>query len=74
MHEVMCPADDSYHTYEFHDHFVIAPSIKFFHGELSFDNNAIGEKGELVEPGFEYQSGSNPDFLTVENIQAFENE
>ena len=74
MHEVMCPVDDSYHTYEFHDHFVIAPSIKFFHGELSFDSNAIGEKGELVEPGFEYQSGSNPDFLTVENIQAFENE
>ncbi|MAF15377.1 MAG: UDP-N-acetylglucosamine 4,6-dehydratase (inverting) [Marinomonas sp.] len=74
MHEVMCPVDDSYHTYEYHDHFVIAPSIKFFHGELSFDNNAIGEKGELVAPGFEYQSGSNPDFLTVENIQAFENE
>lgn len=74
MHEVMCPADDSYHTYEFHDHFVIAPSIQFFHQTLSFDKNAIDEQGQLVEPGFEYQSGSNPEFLTVDNILAFEND
>ena len=29
LHEVMCPADDSYHTYEFDDYYVIAPSITF---------------------------------------------
>ena len=29
LHEVMCPADDSYHTYEYDDHYVIAPSIIF---------------------------------------------
>ncbi|CUB02897.1 UDP-N-acetylglucosamine 4,6-dehydratase (inverting) [Marinomonas fungiae] len=74
LHEVMCPADDSYHTFEFHDHFVIAPSIKFFHQSLSFDQNALQEKGELVEPGFEYQSGNNPEFLSIDGILAFENE
>lgn len=25
LHEVMCPADDSFHTYEFNDYYVIAP-------------------------------------------------
>lgn len=74
LHEVMCPIDDSYHTFEFDDHFVIAPSIKFFHKTLGFDKNAIGEEGTLVDPGFEYQSGSNPEFLSVEGILAFENE
>ncbi len=29
MHEVMCPGDDSHHTLEFDDHFVITPSITF---------------------------------------------
>ncbi|SBS25361.1 UDP-N-acetylglucosamine 4,6-dehydratase (inverting) [Marinomonas aquimarina] len=72
LHEVMCPADDSYHTFEYHDHFVIAPSIKFFGRELHFDKNCLGETATLVAPGFEYQSGSNPDFLTVEQILEFE--
>ncbi|WP_425642711.1 UDP-N-acetylglucosamine 4,6-dehydratase (inverting) [Marinomonas gallaica] len=74
LHEVMCPTDDSYHTYEFEDHYVISPSIKFYHQTMSFDSNAIGEKGHLVELGFEYQSGSNPEFLSVDEILAFENE
>jgi UDP-N-acetylglucosamine 4,6-dehydratase len=29
LHEVMCPADDSHLTLEFHDHFVIQPTISF---------------------------------------------
>lgn len=72
LHEVMCPADDSYHTFEYHDHFVIAPSIKFYRDDLQYDENKLGEKGTLVEPGYEYQSGSNPEFLTVEQIIEFE--
>ena len=30
LDEVMCPADDSHHTIEFDDHFVIAPSVIFY--------------------------------------------
>ena len=29
LHELMCPVDDSHITLEFHDHFVIKPSITF---------------------------------------------
>jgi len=72
MHEVMCPVDDAYHTYEFNDHFVIAPSIRFYRDDLSYETNRINELGKLVSPGFEYQSGTNPDFLTAEQILAFE--
>ncbi|TDO96256.1 UDP-N-acetylglucosamine 4,6-dehydratase (inverting) [Marinomonas balearica] len=73
LHEVMCPTDDSYHTFEFEDHYVIAPSIKFYRDDLKYDENMIGEKGELVRQGFEYQSGTNEHFLSIEDIKGFEN-
>jgi len=72
LHEIMCPSDDSYHTYEFDDHFVITPSITFNRRSNSFDENASGEKGQLVEPGFEYNSKNNPNFLSVEQIKNFD--
>ncbi|WP_335917854.1 UDP-N-acetylglucosamine 4,6-dehydratase (inverting) [Shewanella chilikensis] len=68
MHEIMCPADDSHHTLEFDDHFVITPSIRFFGRETNFCTNAIGEKGLPVAMGFEYNSGTNPHFLTGDEI------
>lgn len=68
MHEVMCPGDDSHHTIEFDDHFVITPSIKFFSRESDYTSNLLGEKGRLVEQGFEYHSGNNPHFLSVSEI------
>lgn len=72
LHEVMCPGDDSFHTYEFKDHYVISPSIKFYQDDMDFAHNRLGETGELVEPGYEYQSGSNPHFLTIEEILTFD--
>ena len=69
LNEVMCPADDSHHTIEFDDHFVIAPSVVFFTSKIDFTTNKIGEIGSYVEPGFEYQSGTNPHFLTVQEIK-----
>ena len=30
INEILCPSDDSHLTIEFKDHFVIAPSIKFY--------------------------------------------
>ncbi|MEE2001208.1 MULTISPECIES: UDP-N-acetylglucosamine 4,6-dehydratase (inverting) [Alkalimonas] len=71
LHEVMCPGENSYHTYEFSDHFVIAPSIRFFNRKNSFDVNALNEQGTLVEPGFEYASSTNPHFLSPEEILQF---
>ncbi|BCV29058.1 UDP-N-acetylglucosamine 4,6-dehydratase (inverting) [Shewanella algae] len=68
MHEIMCPADDSHHTLEFDDHFVITPSIRFFGRETDFCTNALGEKGQPVAMGFEYNSGTNPYFLGGDEI------
>ena len=69
LHEVMCPMDDSYHTYEYDDHFVIAPTIIFSSRSNDFTRNAIDEAGKPVEHGFEYNSFNNPDFMTVEEIK-----
>ncbi|MBP1857788.1 UDP-N-acetylglucosamine 4,6-dehydratase (inverting) [Rhizobium herbae] len=71
LHEVMCPADDSHLTLEFSDHFVIQPTIKFFDRDVKFSENVLGEKGTLVEEGHGYDSGTNPHFMTVEEIRAF---
>lgn len=71
LHEVMCPSDLSFDTFEYDDHFVIAPGIKFSSRENSFDTNALKEKGKKVQPGYEYNSLDNPHFLTVEEIKEF---
>lgn len=68
MHEIMCPTDDSYHTYEYQDHFIIAPAIKFFNRSNDFTVNNIEETGKLVEHGYEYNSQTNSDFLTPEQL------
>ncbi len=71
LHEIMCPSDDSHLTLEFVDHFVIQPSIRFYGLEIDYRHNGLGEVGESVPQGFEYNSGSNPDFLDAEGIRQF---
>lgn len=69
MHETMVPQDDSYRTIEYDDHYVITPSIKFSDTEIDYGHNRMGEVGAPVEHGFSYDSGSNPDFLTIDQIR-----
>jgi UDP-N-acetylglucosamine 4,6-dehydratase len=69
LHEIMCPADDSHLTLEFADHYVIRPTIQFT-GDDGFALNRLGETGHPVEPGFEYHSGRNSQFLDLEQIKA----
>ncbi len=71
LHEVMCPADDSYHTFEYEDHFVIAPSIIFSSRSNDFTVNAINERAAPVAHAFEYNSKNNSQFSTISEIQAF---
>ncbi|MBL8252418.1 MAG: UDP-N-acetylglucosamine 4,6-dehydratase (inverting) [Candidatus Competibacter sp.] len=68
LHEVMCPGDASHLTLEFHDHYVIQPAISF---TLAVDHsiNALRERGRPVEQGFEYNSGTNPCFLTAADLR-----
>jgi UDP-N-acetylglucosamine 4,6-dehydratase/5-epimerase len=70
LHEVMCPADDSHLTLEFPDHYVIKPTITFV-GPSDFTVNGLGEKGAPVEQGFEFNSGKNQRFLTIDEIVRF---
>jgi UDP-N-acetylglucosamine 4,6-dehydratase len=70
LHEVMCPSDDSHLTLEFHDHYVIKPTIQFL-GPVDFSVNRIGERGKEVEQGFEFNSGKNTQFLNIDEIAEF---
>jgi UDP-N-acetylglucosamine 4,6-dehydratase len=67
LHEIMCPSDDSHLTLEFNDHFVISPTIQFA-ASVDFSANPCDEKGQPVEQGFEYNSGSNSVFLSRAEI------
>jgi len=71
IHEIMCPADDSHLTIEFEDHFVIQPTIRFHHEDVNYEKNCINEKGSPVEQGFVYDSGSNPHYLSIDEIREF---
>ena len=64
LHEVMVPAEDSMRTYEYDRHYIIYPNYNWWH-----DENII-PGGKLVEPGFIYSSGTNKEWLSVEEIQA----
>lgn len=68
LDETMCPADDSHLTLEFHDHFVIKPTITFTSVSNNFSANALGETGQPVAQGFEYNSGGNERFLSDAEI------
>lgn len=71
LHEIMCPADDSHLTLEFEDHYVLRPTITFTSRNNNFVTNKLGEEGKPVNLGFEYNSGSNSHFLSIEEIQQF---
>jgi len=68
LHELMCPVDDSHITLEFHDHFVIKPSITFS-APIDYSINAIREEGKNVKAGFEYNSRDNDMWLSHEELQ-----
>lgn len=69
LHEVMCPSDDAHITLEFDDHYVIQPSIIFL-SLGPWDTNPRGERGHPVKDGFEYSSGTNTDFLSVDDLRS----
>jgi UDP-N-acetylglucosamine 4,6-dehydratase/5-epimerase len=71
LHEIMCPSDDSHLTIEFKDYFVISPSITFYSREMNFTENFLGERGQIVKQGFEYNSGSNTNFLDINSINKY---
>lgn len=69
LHEVMVTKDDSYLTYEYDKHYIIYPHFDWW----KFDPQIVGD-GMKVEDGFEYNSGTNKQWMSVEDIKkALEN-
>ena len=64
LHECMVPAADSMTTYEYEKNYVIYPHMEWC--DLSKVDLRGGKK---VEPGFVYDSGTNGEWLSVEELR-----
>ena len=67
LHETMCSTNESNYIYEFKDHYVIGPTINYSH-KIDYTNNKLDENGKYLSEEFIYNSGTNKDFLTIEEI------
>lgn len=67
IHEIMCPLDTARETIEFEDHYVIKPTINEF-ANNDYKINNLGEVGKAVPDNFEYNSGTNDWFLSIEDL------
>lgn len=64
IHEIMITSDDSRSTYDYGDHFIIYPKYIWWN-----EKNYYKEGGILIEEGWEYNSGTNKDWLDVESLR-----
>jgi UDP-N-acetylglucosamine 4,6-dehydratase (inverting) len=65
IHEEMITASDSFNTVDLGEYFAILPTTGKHSAQYYCDHNG----SKLVTPGFAYNSGTNPDFLTVEQLR-----
>ncbi len=63
LHEIMVTREDSLHTYEYEKHYIVYPHFNWWKKE------GLIPGGKLVEPEFEYSSGNNTEWLSIEDIQ-----
>lgn len=63
LHEVMVTREDSMYTYEYDKHYIIYPHYNWW------GRSEVIPGGKLVEPEFEYSSGTNKEWLSVEEIK-----
>lgn len=68
IHELMCPNEYHHLTLEFKNHYKIIPSPNADDKKKDFLTDNSGEKGKKVASDFEYSSGSNKHFLTIQQI------
>jgi UDP-N-acetylglucosamine 4,6-dehydratase len=66
IHEEMITASDSFTTIDLGAYYAILPSD----GRVLQRYHEAGISSTAVPPGFAYNSGSNPDFLSVEQLRA----
>ena len=63
LHEIMVTVEDSPYTYEYDQHFIVYPQVRWN------DKQQIIPGGKKVEDGFSYSSGNNTEWLNVEEIR-----
>ena len=63
LHEIMVTVEDSLTTYEYDNHFIVYPQVKWN------SKQKINESGKKVTEGFSYSSENNTEWLTVEQIR-----
>lgn len=63
LHEIMVTVEDSATTYEYDKHFIVYPQMVWS------ENKKVQPTGKKVPEGFSYSSGTNAEWLTVEEIR-----
>ena len=63
LHEIMVTTEDSHTTYEYDKHFIVYPQMTWN------DRQQPDLSGRKVEEGFSYSSGTNKEWLSVEDIR-----
>lgn len=63
LHEIMVTPEDSHTTYEYDKHFIVYPQMTWN------DRQQPDLSGKKVEEGFSYSSGTNTEWLSVEDIR-----
>lgn len=64
LHECMITSDDSRSTYDYGDHYIIYPNYIWWNKD-----NYFKEGGTLIEEGWEYNSGTNTEWLDVDTLR-----
>ena len=65
IHEEMITSSDSASTVDLGKYYAILPAT----GAFTIEQYCAEMRAKLVAPGFAYDSGSNPDYLSVEQLQ-----
>ena len=63
IHEVMITKDDSRHTYEYDDYYIIYPHFEWW------SKNKMKAGGKLIQQGWDYNSGTNEVWLDAEELR-----
>ena len=64
IHEAMITKDDSRNTYEYDNHYIIYPHFDWWNVKDYFTSG-----GKPIDEGFEYNSGTNVDWLSIEDLK-----
>lgn len=65
IHEEMITESDGFNTVDLGRYYAILPSA----GAYSVQSYCAAHGGKSVPPGYSYNSGSNPDFLSIQQLQ-----